>query len=469
MNKESKLFLVLMATIMLLVGCNNGMEFNEPGDQYTPEDLIALEGENLDLDVSNSRDLLPTNPKTATKLLIDYLRSSKGYVRDISGNGKSGSYIYVGGDSSVLTNSQATGYGMRLAIYGWKSGSSSSVGAAKYRNGFKIIFNKLWKLQHSFPSNYYVSNGLHSWTIPSSLNPRDGQSSGVGGELDMAYALIQAHKLWGSNGEINYRLEAQNLVIAITKHLYATANVNGRSLAYLKVGDWARGGTEKGYHSRPADWMPHHLRTFIKFFETEAQGTYFTLPKLRNLLESTEYLIDLNPWGKGLFPDYVYFGNGRVDLATTNFVNMMNEPISSHRYSWNSCRTPFRLAMDANQEGIRNSRIMTNALQDMYRATLMGKNASDTGSEYYLNGNIANSKFESAFAGPIATTMVGRMASIGSAGEGQFLSRKKKKQMDIISSQFVGASQKGYFGDAIITLSMIILENKDKVIKGPYN
>lgn len=480
-KKKSIAFLILLATTLFLnVGCNNAVNLDDDGtlDEYglTASERKALEGEDLDrLNEIGSREfVLPT--ETASSFIYKILRGNKNYVRSVNRGRVSGSYIAMvgqgsGSDKAVSTN-EANGYGMRLAIYGWKGVRVTSAGAARYRQKYKDIFDNIWRLQHSFLSK--EKTGLHSWIIPNDFDISKSSTTATDGELDIAYALLQADKLWGSNGSINYKAEAKIIINAIAEHLIETKSLKGKEYTYLLIGDWCKSNSNgSSYYSRPCDWMIHHFRTFIRFLESEGQGNSDTVGRYRNLIKTAEEVIDRNIWGSGLMPDFIRFSSftpGHVKAADPgdDFIKSLKEKTPSDHYAWNSCRIPWRLAMDLRQEGRSTAYTAAKALRRIYNTTLKGKWVFETGSDYYLNGVTANSEYESAFGSPFAASMIGRMSFINSPGEGQYLSNILIKQKDFISTQFLGDPQYGYFGDCITAFCLVILENDKRVISAPY-
>lgn len=60
------------------------------------------------------------------------------------------------------------------------------------------------------------------------------------------------------------------------------------------------------------------------------------------------------------------------------------------------------------------------------------------------------------------------MSYIRSSGEARFFGREKADTIKIISSQFSGDPDWGYFRDAITAFSMIVMENNKQIISSPY-
>lgn len=495
---------LLISLLLSTMGCNNAATVGELTEKDQEQnqltnldlnltqseiDLLKSEGEDPESLMNNSREFLPSTEQRSAfeigwKFFTKHYKEFWTYRR-VDGKTIRTRYAYIamkgeGTDETPAhyTTSEAMGYGMRLAVYNYKHYKNIQIKhwqQAKARDDHKRRFDRLWTTQQRFPSTTTLENGskvkgLHSWIIPKNLDATGStNSSATDGELDMAYALLDAHKTWGSNGSINYKAEAKIMVDAIAKYLTNKATVNGREITFLKTGDWVHwckaSPDYADKHSRPCDWMLHHFRTFIRFLEAEGYGNSDAAKTYRELLSDAEYLIGLNKWGKGLMPEFVYFGDNQMKLATPGFKVLMGEDVSYDNYSWNSCRLPWRLAMDVVQDRPNVSRA---ALRDIYTTTNWGSTVKNTGSEYKLDGTIVNSAFESAFAGPIVASIIGRMTYIRSSGEGRYFSMKKAKAKAEISTQFSGDPDWGYFGDAILAFSMIVLENNQNVISSPY-
>jgi len=124
-------------------------------------------------------------------------------------------------DDTTKTVSEGMGYGMLILVY---SDNTS--------NNYQSKFNKLWQYY-----NYYKDgNGLMDWQISGFTTTRPGTGAATDADIDVALAMIMAHKQWGSttpdaNGiTINYLARANELFHAIYQN-----EVDGSHL--LKPGD----------------------------------------------------------------------------------------------------------------------------------------------------------------------------------------------------------------------------------------
>src|SRR5690606_31949970 len=78
------------------------------------------------------------------------------------------------------------------------------------------------------------------------------------GDLDIAYALLLADRVWGSKGEFDYRKEARQVIDALAERVVS------RSGRFLTFGDWARDRRRYGNATRSSDFAVEHLRAFEK-------------------------------------------------------------------------------------------------------------------------------------------------------------------------------------------------------------
>jgi len=128
------------------------------------------------------------------------------------------------GDDTV---SEGIGYGLlTTAVYG-----NPALGAY-YDSTARDWFDGFWR----YYNHYKNSNGLMGWRISNS-----GVILGAGGatdaDLDVAMALILAHRLWGSAGAINYASAANTLLTAILDHEFTPGNHAQPNI--MKNGDMA--------------------------------------------------------------------------------------------------------------------------------------------------------------------------------------------------------------------------------------
>jgi endo-1,4-beta-D-glucanase Y len=154
---------------------------------------------------------------------------------------KAGGEYWVKYDATNSTVSEAHGYGMVLAAY----------------LGDKAIFDSMFRYFKKHPS----VNAAHLMAWKQTLRSArmvnvEGGDSATDGDMDVAYALLLANVQWGSQGAINYKLEAVRILRDILAHEVNTTTWT------LTPGDWASGADAN--HTRPSDFMTGHFIAFAK-------------------------------------------------------------------------------------------------------------------------------------------------------------------------------------------------------------
>lgn len=213
-------------------------------------------------------------------------------------------------DGKGTTVSEAMGYGMLLTAY--LAGADSDA---------KACFDGLNRFRKRFPSN--VNAGLMCWKIP----PKENAVSDDGatdGDLDMALALLLAHRQWG---DASYLAEATNYLNAIAAALV-------RSDFSLRLGDWNSAAGQ----TRSSDFMPAHFRSFYL-----ATGNGFWTNVENECYAILNQLQTNSAPATGLVPDFSIVANGVWLPARPNFL----EGVHDGQYNYNACRVPWRIGWAA--------------------------------------------------------------------------------------------------------------------------
>nr|WP_225953662.1 glycosyl hydrolase family 8 [Kibdelosporangium phytohabitans] len=193
----------------------------------------------------------------------------------------------------------------------------------------KKIFDGILKFVKAHPS---VNNkDLHAAEQDANCKSVNGSDSATDGDLEIAYGLLIADKVWGSAGSVNYLSEARRVINAIK-----ASEVNS-STKFPLLGDWGNDGKYKTA-SRSSDWMPGHFRAFEKATGDSTWG------QIRTKAENAVSQLQSQYASKtGLLPDFVVNTGSTPKPAGANFL----EGKYDGAYSWNACRDPWRLGADA--------------------------------------------------------------------------------------------------------------------------
>jgi endo-1,4-beta-D-glucanase Y len=228
---------------------------------------------------------------------------------------KLGGEYWVKYDKTNSTVSEAHGYGMVLTAY----------------MGDKVIFDSMFRYFRHHPS----ANAPHLMAWKQMLKNGkmvnvEGADSATDGDMDVAYGLLVADVQWGSTGAINYKAEALKILHDVLAH-----EVNTQTWT-LTPGDWASGSD--ALHTRPSDFMTGHFLAFAAADvanKTKWNNIYAAVSRMVN------YQFQHGSGATGLMPDFLV-------KSGSNFVPVPGEYLESPHdgdFSYNACRTPWRLSM----------------------------------------------------------------------------------------------------------------------------
>ncbi|MBQ8297810.1 MAG: hypothetical protein IJX77_08520 [Ruminococcus sp.] len=236
----------------------------------------------------------------------------------------SGETYAENGYQTNVTVSEAHGYGMLI-----------TASMAEYDSEAKEIFDGMYRYYKAHPSG--IGPNLMAWQQAdngSAIVNASGADSATDGDMDIAYALLMADSIWGSDGEINYKQAAVDVINDIM-----TYEVN-KTDWILQLGDWAYWSEEGDqYYSatRSSDFIVQYMPVFA-----EATGD----DRWMNVYESTYDIINniTAQYGTGILPDFIIKDSttGEFVPAPANFLESENDG----NFYYNSCRTPWRISMD---------------------------------------------------------------------------------------------------------------------------
>jgi len=407
----------LLISFLVIISCN--------ADDPVKDKSIAVEGNN-DLKVQPKKPF-PTNvnflncikPNHLTQdelnsALSEYYDNWKWrYVRQSNGVTPGGGYYVkmqgTGGDGNEITTSEAHGYGM--IIFSLMAGYDEE--AKQYFDGFFNMFDK-----HRSTSNPY----LMSWVIHKSEKASYDKGSATDGDLDIAYALLLAHKQWGSEGEINYLSHAIDIINLGIKKADMSIQTNR-----VLLGDWDK----NHYSTRSSDWMAGHFRAFHK-----VTNDGFWLDAADTIYDLIQSLTHNYSFETGLMPDFVV---GDTPKPAPEYY--LDEFKDTDEYNWNACRYPWRITCDYAHNGSVEARKAMIKLMDFIVGQTDG-NPDQIKAGYYLNGKPLRTYSSGAFTGPLVS------AAITDAKYQDYLNKGWDQIIQI---------QEGYYSDTLCLLNMLLI------------
>lgn len=299
------------------------------------------------------------------------------------------SYIFYNQDGTSIPKnavcvSEGQGYGMIIAAF-----------MAGFDPDAQVLFDNLYRYYRAFPS--MITPSLMGWQqvlVEDEIiyAPGGGSNSATDGDMDIAFALLLADKQWGSQsgeGAINYLSQAQEVMTGIL-----TKDVNAQ-ISVLKLGNWVKNNDVKfGKATRPSDFMLNHLRNF----SASSENSDWDLVMNKTYSIINELFTNYSPT-TGLLPDFSENISGSYIPARASFL----EREVDGSYSWNSCRTPWRIALDYILSGDDRALDQLTQLNSWIRSKTKNKPANIK-SGYQLDGSALVTYGNLAFSTPFAVS-----------------------------------------------------------------
>ncbi len=240
-------------------------------------------------------------------------------------------YVWYSGETysqnnsaTAVTVSEAHGYGMLI-----------TVSMADYDKDAKSIFDGMYRYYRAHLSS--IGPNLMAWQQEDNgraIVDTTGSDSATDGDMDIAYALLMADSIWGSDGEIPYKQTAIDIINDIM-----TYEVN-KTDWIMQLGDWVYSSKERDeYYSatRSSDFILQYMPVFAKITGDE---------RWLKVYESTYNIINsiTDEYNVGILPDFIVKDDdsGAFVPASPNYL----ESEYDGAYYYNSCRTPWRISMD---------------------------------------------------------------------------------------------------------------------------
>ena len=337
------------------------------------------------------------------------------YLRNDGGQGS-----WVNYAKKPSTVSEAHGYGMVLAA----------------TMGEQALFDDLLRYFRAHPS----VNAPHLMAWKQVLRDGlmvdvQGPDSATDGDMDIAYALLLADRQWGSQGVNDYLAEALAVIGDILAH-----EVNPK-LRNLTPGDWAGGRDAR--HTRPSDFMTDHL---LAFAAADAKNASRWARAYATVAQAVNDQFSNGSAATGLMPDFMV-REGALWVPTPG---KYLETRHDGDFSYNACRTPWRLAMSWILQG-RGEVLAAQQQQARWIRTLTGGVPNRIRAGYFVLNGVNGEAYvhydDLAFTAPMAVN-----AMLGGP-EGQ-------AWMNALWDSLTGGDYPpvvDYYGDSLRLLSLLVV------------
>ena len=237
------------------------------------------------------------------------------WYRNYVSQSSKGTFVNTGTQEDPVALSESQGYGMLITLLAAQKGYTKE--------------DQFMRLFHYYKANRISEqNTLMKWQQKKSPNGWSSvdQNNATDGDLDIAYALIQADKLWPDSFE-QYGLAAQQLLASIKAHNYS------EKTGLLTVGNWATVDSKAETMIRTSDMIPHYFETFAAYtkdpFWTKWEA--HTTKALTQMSQQTS---------TGLLPDFAWVTASSITPLKPNEIAGKNDG----DYAYNAARVPLRLA-----------------------------------------------------------------------------------------------------------------------------
>ncbi len=367
----------------------------------------------------HSRDKMDND----VRAFYDYWKGEYLVSAGVDGEGNSLFRIALGHPGSEnygTTVSEGQAYGMIITAL-----------MAGHDPAAKTLFDGLWRFADKHSSE--IDPRLMAWRV-SQDNPEEGdKDSAFDGDADIAFALLLADRQWGSNHEINYSRYAKTLIGAIYK-----STIGPRSRLPM-LGDWVdvRGVKYSQYTYRSSDFMLANFRAFFRFTH---KGRWKRVVK--RSIKVTQFIQKKYARKTGLLPDFiepVSRSNHKPRPARSGFLEGENDG----NYSYNACRVPLRIGMDALLNNDRRSKGIVGKISKWAKLTHEG-NPHTVHAGYTLKGEAipGSDDFSTAFVAPLGVAAM----SVPS-------------QQEWLNSIYEAVHQEhqDYFEDSVNLLSLLVM------------
>lgn len=315
----------------------------------TDEELMLSEDEAAPRVQEFYRGLTPEGmtPEAVTARLVEHYNAwAATYVKDVPGlEQKYVDYIVderndpdvTWCDKQAVTVSEAHGYGMLILVNMANIDGTRSLiyqrdfdDFVRFYNYHRSTYNPTLMCWQMITYGYdEQGNG----EVTQIINSPEGASCATDGDLDIAYSLILADRVWGSDGEFDYMGMARRYANAIMETLISE---DGRIL----IADWVQESEHHQHLTRSSDILVRNLYAFQEIDTDNADRWQQVIDVAAEMVNT---LHTEHSGGTGLMPDFITNNDGTYAPVS----GYVLEDSYDGDYNYNACRTPWRIGQYA--------------------------------------------------------------------------------------------------------------------------
>ena len=279
------------------------------------------------------------------------------------------------------TVSEGIGYGMLIAVY---MGGKDD----------QMLFDDLWKYSQQHLDG---PNNLMNWSIASDGTGTPGKGAATDADEDIAFALLMADKQWGSAGTLNYLTLAKAQINNIWLHEIVDSKLAGPGDGWGPTNLW--GDINISYFA-PAYYRLFKMVDSGHDWDAVIKTSYDTIMFALTTQNGNA--------SNGLVPAWCASNTNSSGVTT---ISASAPPNNIFYYQYDSCRTPFRIALDWCWNGETRAQAYLMKTSSFFG----GIGAANIVDGYDLNGN----RHGQFFTGSGAPTPAQQSAAfLGPAGVG---------------------------------------------------
>jgi endo-1,4-beta-D-glucanase Y len=325
-----------------------------------------------------------------------------------------------GGGANKLSIAISEGHGYGMLITALMAG---------YDENAQTYFDGLFNFYCTHKSR--IDTNLMAWNqVAGCVNaPNGGDDAATDGDLDIAFSLLLAYKQWGNE---TYLLHARSIINSCLE-----SEVNPHNSTLL-LGDFCKDSTSKYFFdTRPSDFMMDHFKAFNKFSDnnrwTSVLDTCYSLITTMQTNFSPE---------TGLLPDFILETNKKPHPPKGYFLEGKNDG----NFSFNACRTPWRIATDYLLNGDKRAFEAVEKMNNWIKKQA-GNKPELIRSGYKLNGE------------PLKGEDAGEVAFMCSFGVSAMVNNSHQPWLNSLWTATINKklSEEDYFGNSLKMISLLMM------------
>lgn len=321
------------------------------------------------------------------------------------------------------TVSEGQGYGMMIVAI-----------MAGYDPDAKALIDGMWRFVLDHKSA--IDSRLPDWFVNTDESPdTNGDTSAFDGDADIAYGLLLADAQWGSNGTINYRQRAIEIIDAIYE-----SEVGPHSSLPL-LGDWVdpNGDEIDEYVTRSSDFIVGHFRAF-----GSVTGDVVWLAVVEACQAATDRIQSAYSPVTGLLPDFLAPVSAQDNALAPAPADTLEGPHDGH-YNYNAGRDPWRIGTDWLLNSDTASRAQVQKIST-WAENSTGGDPLEVKPGYLLDGTpIPPAEyFTTFFAAPLG------VAAVCTPGQQEWLNAIYATVFD---------REEGYYEDSVTLLCLLVMSH----------